>query len=950
MSPYTRRLTFSKAVLTCVMLFAAFYGQAQQQPAAADPLSRLKDLTEVKDIKLFGDSLLKKARQQNNKVLEGRILSAVSYKCYKAGEEIEALKYAQQGAVVAPKSDSVTYVRLRTLIAWMYSRQGNSKEALKIAFAVLRESEQAGWKALVVDCKICISDLFRPVKNAANAIAYADQAAKESLAIKDTIRYVNAISMLANAYSNNPKPNSDLPPENLRKAVYYLETLLKKPFEDKLNLFAKVNIMGNLGMFYQDQNRFNEAEKITLAAYELAKKNNFVSLQKHDLRELMTIEIGRKDFKKAVEYGERALATQAEANSSRLMLVSTYRRLTEAYTGVGNYKLALKYSEKTRDLNDSLLSEDQQRIASDLDKRYKADTQLLVAAHNNTMLTQQRNFIILLGSVVLVILTIVYTWIAGRKKREAAALAEEHRQLAQLDTMKNRFLANISHELKTPLTLIMGPAEQLLNHNVVPEQQKSNLLAIQRNGKKLLDIVNELLDLGKIESGNITLKPSTVNIHELITLIFQSFTSAAEYKKVSYSLSCDIDRALTISIDRDKFEKIANNLISNALKFTPASHAVNVKATTTNGFVNFTVHDNGDGIHPDDVPYIFDRYFQSNRNTPAEGGTGIGLSIAKEFAELMGGTVKVESSYGLGSTFTAEIPIVAATKQDKAPKDAKQLSIIAKTTFLPVTESSTILLVEDHREMADYIISIIGQDYQVLTADSGISALSSLDSINRLPDLIISDVMMPGMDGFTLLDHLKAHPKYFKIPVIMLTALADSKSKMRALHTGVDDYLTKPFMRDELLARAANLINNAAFRDKPAPDEQKEDSLLVLPVACAQTDPEPLRDLSPSDMAWLATLEDTVRKFIGKTDLNLAMLSYEMAISERQLFRRIKAITGLTPNKYIRTIRLQIAREAIESGRYRTVAEIAYAAGFDTPAYFSKLYKEHFGRDASELI
>jgi YesN/AraC family two-component response regulator len=252
--------------------------------------------------------------------------------------------------------------------------------------------------------------------------------------------------------------------------------------------------------------------------------------------------------------------------------------------------------------------------------------------------------------------------------------------------------------------------------------------------------------------------------------------------------------------------------------------------------------------------------------------------------------------------------------------------------------------------MVAYIASVLQPYYQIIITANGIEALAQLQALTELPQLIISDVMMPAMDGFTLLDKLKAHETFCRIPVIMLTALADTRNMLKALHTGVDDYMTKPFISSELIARAGNLINNALERTRMA-----EQDLLELQQAAPTVDGNDTDELitinpSPADMLWLQEVEMLVRKYTGRKDLNLAILSYDMAISERQLFRRIKSITGLTPNKYIRNIRLQIAREAIESGKYRTITEIAYAAGFETPAYFSKLFKEHYGRDVNDLL
>jgi DNA-binding response OmpR family regulator len=347
---------------------------------------------------------------------------------------------------------------------------------------------------------------------------------------------------------------------------------------------------------------------------------------------------------------------------------------------------------------------------------------------------------------------------------------------------------------------------------------------------------------------------------------------------------------------------------------------------------------------------IFDRYYQANRDTEAaEGGTGIGLAIAMEFSELLDGGITVKSILGSGSTFTAFIPEVLVAAD--VIHEQQQEVIFTAHKIMSGTGEKLVLLVEDHHEMAQYISSVIQPYYQVVTAGNGKEALDELRKLIKLPELIISDVMMPEMDGFTLLDHLKQDNAFCRIPVIMLTALGDSQNKLKALNIGVDDYLTKPFISSELLARAKNLINNAAERSGFSPQDEQEFSGLknsednIPDVVPAKTE-----HVSPSDLLWLTGVAAAVRKHVGKTDLNMSILSDELALSERQLFRRIKSITGLAPNRYIRDIRLQIAREAIESGRYRTIAEISYIAGFDTPAYFSKLFKEHYGRDVNELL
>jgi DNA-binding response OmpR family regulator len=536
-------------------------------------------------------------------------------------------------------------------------------------------------------------------------------------------------------------------------------------------------------------------------------------------------------------------------------------------------------------------------------------------------------------------------------------MIKEREQLEKLSALKTRFFANISHELRTPLTLIMGPAGQLLEKDVDDEAQEQHYLkTIIRNGNKLLNLVNELLDLGKLEAGKLALKLKPVALANFIKIIYHGFYSAALFKNIHYKLVSDIDEQLFTDLDQEKFEKISTNLISNAIKFTPSGGIITVTATTNDETFYFSVANTGAGIHPEDLPNIFDRYYQGhNEEQQLQGGTGIGLAIVREFTELMGGTIIIDNQWKESVSFKVSIPLInPQLRLIEAPVATTNIDIVKPKVMTTDTSKTLVMIVEDNPEMAGYIADVLKPAYTLITAGNGIEALNMLRTMGTLPSLIISDVMMPEMDGFTLLETLKQTDAYCTIPVIMLTALTDKEHRLKALNTGVDDYITKPFSKDELIARTTNLISNAAARlevsahPNTASLFETEGEPAVDTTTVAEEN-EPIH-VSPADLLWLSELEVEVRKHVGKTDLNLYMLSDAVAISERQLFRRIKAITGLTPNKYIRTIRLQIAREAIESGKYRTISEVSYAAGFDTPAYFSKLFKEHYGREVGELL
>jgi len=943
---------FKRSVLSFTLSTLIFSIACAQKQYDTPQLKKITQFNNIDSARRYSDSLLNIARQQNNKVFEGQVLYLTSFKYYQAGKEVKALEYARRAvANSSPESDSSTYAKSRIMVAYMLSRSGKNEAALKEAFDVLKLTDKYGWRKLRIECRICIADLYRPLRDRNSALPIALQAVNEARAIKDTSLYIAAASMLSNVYSNAIK-HGNISPADITKAVFYLEQVLNKPYLQKLSAFKKVNYMGNLGRLYEMQGRYDKAEEVLNSSLEVALKNNYPSLAKHNLNELMTLCNDRKNYSKAVAYGQRALAIQSRENSNSTLQRNIYNQLGTAYEGLKDYKQAFNFSVRENQLNDTILTAEQTRVAAELDKKYQNDKRLLQAANRNSLLQQQRNFTIIIAIFILFAIIAVYRWFVYKKKKEAAALALEHKQLARMDAMKSKFFANISHELKTPLTLIIGPAQQLLNNPQATGPVNDNLQTIARNSKKLLNMVNELLDLGKIESGTLAVKAQPVQLAPFIKLIYQGFASAAEYKDITYTLVCRIDETLYVSLDRDKFERVANNFISNAIKFTPATRSVNIVAAAEGGMICFSVQDNGPGIHPQDLSQIFDRYYQGNQNSiNAEGGTGIGLSIAREFTELMGGRVEVENSYGEGVTFKAYIPLVPVTVQNS--QVALQDDVVQIHSTDAITANKFILLVEDHDEMVKYIASILSPYYRIQTANNGIKALDVLQSADVLPDLIISDVMMPEMDGFALLGKLKEHSTYCHIPVIMLTALADSRNKLHALNIGVDDYLTKPFISDELLARANNLLTNAAGRNYE--DNGKEayggEPGTAIPIEQDIKQQKPVQvQPSPADLAWLNDLEKTVRRYIGKTNINLLMVSDEMAISERQLFRRIKSITGLTPNKYIRAIRLQVSREAIESGKYRTIAEISYMAGFETPAYFSKLFKEYYGRDVNGFL
>ncbi|MBK9337255.1 MAG: response regulator [Lewinellaceae bacterium] len=559
-------------------------------------------------------------------------------------------------------------------------------------------------------------------------------------------------------------------------------------------------------------------------------------------------------------------------------------------------------------------------------------------------------------------------------------LEKQAGELRELDRLKSRFYANITHELRTPLTLMLGPLNSVLkNWKADPAHQ--NLLQIaQNNGRKLLHLISEILDLGKLDANRMTVEKSPVVLQPLLARLVGQFDSHARYLGVNLTCRCDLSADRMVLLDAKKFETVVNNLLSNALKFTQPGGSVRVELIEKTDTILLTVRDTGRGIHPEDLPHVFDRYFQTRRpDVPVEGGTGIGLALSAELVRLCGGRIWVDSTVGEGSVFLVAWPPPAPPPQGEGgllsgtvgdfEVDRQDISLqsnqLATRDVSPlpigggagggVEPTIRILVAEDNPDLQQYLLHLLAPEYDVTLVGNGEEALAVLNptpgppggrvgqllnnqlatrDVSPLPigggagvDLIISDIMMPRMDGFQLLEYLKNDDRYRHIPMVMLTARADMQDKLRALRTGVDDYLTKPFDEEELLTRVRNLVQRRKNRMEVVSETE------VISPRIARADAE-----------WLAELETWTRTNLHDEFLTVSAMAHQAALSERQLLRRMRELTGLSPQQYIGEMRLQKARESLEQGTFRTVAEAAYAAGFGNAKAFSRAYRERFGR------
>jgi len=548
-----------------------------------------------------------------------------------------------------------------------------------------------------------------------------------------------------------------------------------------------------------------------------------------------------------------------------------------------------------------------------------------------------------------------------RLKNQLALEQVESEKLKELDQLKSKFFANISHEFRTPLTLILGPLENVIS-KINSLDIKQQLGTAYNNGKRLLILINQLLDLSKFEAGGMNLAANQNDLIPFIKGIFFSFESLAKQKKIALQFQSDID-SLQVYFDPEKMEQVFYNLISNAIKFTPESSnkkvLVNVATANMSNLKNLSlkvkcilisVKDSGVGIPKDQLPNIFNRFYRVNLPfIDEQEGTSIGLSLAKEIVELHHGQINVSSEEGKGSEFTVLLPLGKEHLEENEIVEDRTISLqIAETinqfnddNNLELLEPSVkieehidkeiVLVVDDNEDVRKFIGKQLDSDFKIIEAKDGEDGIEK--AILSVPDLIISDIIMPKINGNELCRKLKSDERTSHIPVILLTAKGGEENKLEGLKTGADDYLTKPFSSKELIIRVKNLIEQRnKLREKFSREHFTSPDKVSLPSI---------------DTKFLIKVKEVIDKNIGDEKFSVQFLANEVALSRVQLHRKLKALINLSAGEFILNMRLMRAADLIKQNA-ASISEIAYLTGFNTPNYFAKCFRKHFGYSSTE--
>ncbi len=618
----------------------------------------------------------------------------------------------------------------------------------------------------------------------------------------------------------------------------------------------------------------------------------------------------QKDYLIAVKYAKEALALAEEIDITKKRL-SAYELLALIYKDLNNTDEVFTYLQKYITLKDTIFTAEKEKSIVEMQTRYETE------------------------------------------KKE-----QETERLRELEQVKSRFFSQITHEFRTPLTLILGPVQQILQHPKIQSDSElqNRLSLVKRNGQRLSNLVNQLLDLSKLESGKMSIENKQGDLIPFVENIVANFQSLAQQQNIRFQFDTSIPQ-LAVQFDGDKLEKILNNLLSNAFKFTPSNGRITLQLQTQNKTethtdLQITLKDTGKGIEAKHLAHVFDRFYQAdNSNIREVEGSGVGLSLVKELIELQGGKIEVTSEINIGTTFTFHLPLELskaisntsiAEKKPAQSSSFKTFEVSKRTqttaskiiqTKVKGTGKNIVLVVEDNPDMQTYIQSILSPQYEVLQAMNGEEGVNR--ALEEVPDLIVSDVMMPKKDGYTLCKELKTNEKTNHIPILLLTAKAALDSRIEGLEQGADVYLSKPFSPKELLLNIENQI-------KVRQQLQEKYTNQIL-QSDEETGKETITD------PFLQKLIETIETHLNDIQLSAKQLSQYMYMSRQQIHRKLKALTNYSTTEFIRLLRLQKAKNLLESRQY-TMTEIAYEVGFSTPSYFSRSFVKQYGVSPSKWL
>ena len=718
--------------------------------------------------------------------------------------------------------------------------------------------------------------------------------------------------------------------------IYYRRSMLhNQAARSNLGISLCHTYFGNL---LEKDKQWDNAIQEYRSAYDLMEKSQDRWHWIESCIALARVNISKGDMSSAQKYLTRASRTAKEMQSREHLRevywlnYLYYEKLGNCPKAFENYKLSREYADSVSNIENTTHL---QNIRVNFEKE-KSSRELALIQENYQMEQRTKN-IILFAGISILLLTII---IIGFLLYVVRIKSRTQKIMRHMETVRNKFFTNITHEFRTPLTVILGLANQLSEKTEKDQESIASLQTIIRQGDHLLNLVNQLLNISKVRSSIEEPEWRTGDIVAFIRMIVENFQIFAQQKHLNL-IFVPQQTFLQADFVPEYFRKVMHNLLSNALKYTPKDGHIFITATQEKNNLVIQIADSGKGIDRQDLPHIFETFYQGN-NSCMDMGTGVGLSLAKQMVETMGGQITVKSAIGKGTVFFVTLPLKHGTSQweEWVPGESDKnitSSVTTPNSAPPETESpnsdiTTILLVEDNQDVAFYIGGLLKDRYRLLYARDGKEGLEK--AAEYMPDLILTDLMMPGMDGFELCREIRSSIVLNHIPIIIITAKSEDVDKVQGLEAGADAYLLKPFNSDELHVRIAKLLEQRrVLREKYSQ---------ALRNNCTDT-----VKLLPADQAFIDRLTNIIYSQISDTSLNSDRIAEKMCISKSQLNRKIRVITGNNTNTYILYVRMEKAKRMLSSNDM-PIGDIAMQCGYEDVGYFGRVFKQTFHMTPSQ--
>lgn len=854
----------------------------------------------------------------NSDSLKAALSFHLSQAYYNISQFGKAKSFANKADSIAKQGQLYVWeYRAKTRLAAIYAMQDDANatfdyynKALEIAFKT-KDS-------------VNIGDAFNNMGNAylvVEKFSEAEKYLKKALEIYNKINLSESEKLIT--YKNLARSVSDI-----NESEKYMD-LAYKVVEQENNAFKSSAFYLTAGEMYRRKGFYDKSIESFEKSIEIAKKGKIIQIEVIGLAGKGVVQKYTRNFKSAIKTLNKALSYPELGTANRLLVLE---ELAHAYRLVEDYKNAYDTMDKFNTITDSIQNVNWESKYAEYDVKYNTAQKDIDIANQKLQIEKQERAkyqIIFIGIILILIIAGIsqnYLQRQKRKKERAEAIAQKEKEH---NDMRTKFLGNIAHEIRTPLTLINGHLDLTLENTALDKQVKSHVLAARSSSNQVLENVSEILDLLKFESQIHQESQSSIKVNSFFKRVFLSFESLAASKNISLKYDSSISDKLTIISSKKKIERIINNLITNALKFSHPNTSIEAKAKVENNQVYFSIKDHGLGIPKSELDNVFKRFYQTDEGQKV-GGIGIGLSLAKEFAASLHGDLEVTSILNEGTSFTLHFPYTInegkdAKEEQKSP--AKKEAIHITTT----EKKARILVVEDNIEMSNYLKEILSDHFVCDVAFNGIEALEKVQQNNY--QLITSDIMMPTMDGYEFKEKVNGLDKTKNIPFIFISAKALNEDKLIGFELGVDDYVTKPFSKLELIARIKSLLENKKRREE-----------------WAISNPEIVHAEDSHEDKLLLKIRQLIHKNLDDGNYKVAQLSADIGYSSRQLSRILKKNTGLSPVQYILEIRLAVAYNLIVQKQKATIAEVRNAVGISSTSHFNQKFEERYGLKPKKLL